>query len=65
MTSFPLHSEVHYFKSLQVFLEKSQQRSTNVKVLHEHIPPLVQELLATRQQRFCLNVLRAGSGQGK
>ena len=52
----------HYYKSLDVFKEKSGEFVKNIEIVRYHMPSVIQKL---PQNQTCFNILSVGSGTGE
>ena len=61
MASFVKTGE-HYYKSLDVFKEKSGEFVRNIEIVRYHMASVIQRL---PQNQSCFNILSVGSGTGE
>ena len=61
MASFVKTGE-HYYKSLDVFKEKSDEFVRNIEIVRYHMASVIQRL---PQNQSCFNILSVGSGTGE
>ena len=52
----------HYYKSLDVFKDKSGEFVKNIEIVRYHMPSVIQKL---PQNQTCFNILSVGSGTGE